>query len=47
MYKNLMLVMIGLYISILEIERNSISISGFRKLLAEPLKLGFHTPLQG
>ncbi len=37
--------MIGLYISILETVCNSISNSGFRKLLDEPLNLGSDTLL--
>jgi len=37
--------MIRIYISILETVRNSISNSGFRKLLDELLKLGSYTKL--
>lgn len=44
-YSNLLIVMIGLYISMLETVRNSISNRGFRKLLAEPIKLGSDTLL--
>lgn len=44
-YSNLLIVMIGLYISMLETVRNSISNRGFRKLLAEPFKLGSDTLL--
>ena len=44
-YSNILVVKIGLCICLLETERNSISNSGFRKLLAEPLKLGSDTLL--
>jgi len=44
-YSNLVIVMIGLYICMLETVRNSISNGGFRKLLAEPIKLGSDTLL--
>ena len=42
-YLNILVIKIGLCICLLETDRNSISNSGFRKLLAEPLKLGFDT----